>query len=342
MSENSKIAWTTHTFNPWMGCTKVSPGCANCYAENLMDTRYGKVEWGPSGTRVKTSEANWRKPLKWDRDAETARKMNAQYFPGMEHERPRVFCASLADVFEDWSGPILNSKGETLNLAVTTNDRVIPPITLGDLRRDLFALIDATPNLDWLLLTKRPENIRRMWPIRTAPEIEQNYANGKYPEYFREIQRDFVSNRPNVWLGTTIESQEYESRWTEHLSKCRDLCGLTFISYEPALGPLDIRGWESVPDWEIFGGESDQGAKARECDVGWFYSGINQCRSRGVVPFVKQLGSNAYQMDFYGDPEVPGGTRSFPNYLGLKDKAGADPAEWPEDLRIRELPGAKP
>src|SRR3954468_1422847 len=85
--ENSKIEWTDHTFNPWIGCQKVSPGCDHCYAEALMDTRWGKVEWGPHGERKRTSEANWKQPLKW------ARQANGR--------RPRVFCASLADVFDN-------------------------------------------------------------------------------------------------------------------------------------------------------------------------------------------------------------------------------------------------
>jgi protein gp37 len=88
MGENSKIAWTDHTFNPWVGCEKVSAGCAHCYAEALMDTQYGKVEWGPNGTRIRTAAANWKKPLKWNREAAAL---------GV---RRKVFCASLADVFE--------------------------------------------------------------------------------------------------------------------------------------------------------------------------------------------------------------------------------------------------
>lgn len=102
MAENSHISWTDNTFNPWMGCTKVSPACQHCYAERDMDHRYGKVSWGPNGNRVKTSEANWRKPLRWNREATDSGK------------RLYVFCASLADVFEDWKGPIVNAAGQTL------------------------------------------------------------------------------------------------------------------------------------------------------------------------------------------------------------------------------------
>ena len=126
MAENSNISWCDHTFNPWIGCQKVSPGCDSCYAEALMDTRFGKVQWGPEGERKLTSDANWRKPLTWNRKAATA------------GERPRVFCASLADVFDNQAPQAW--------------------------RRRLWSLILDTPNLDWLLLTKRPQNISKMMP----------------------------------------------------------------------------------------------------------------------------------------------------------------------------------
>ncbi len=123
MGENSKIEWTTHTSNPWIGCQKVSPGCDNCYAEALMDTRLGRVTWGPHGERIRTSEANWKKPLQWAKAAEKS---------GI---RPRVFCASLAD----WL------------------DNKVPQ----QWRTALATLISVTPELDWLLLTKRTSRIYR-------------------------------------------------------------------------------------------------------------------------------------------------------------------------------------
>ena len=141
MAENSAIGWTHHTFNPWRGCQKVAPGCTNCYAEALAKRNPSVLgTWGADGTRVVAAEAYWREPLKWQRQAAAA------------GERRRVFCASLADVFEDWNGPITNVRGEKLLC------------NQADLRRRLFALIDETPDLDWLLLTKRPEHILRMTP----------------------------------------------------------------------------------------------------------------------------------------------------------------------------------
>ncbi|MDB5848232.1 MAG: hypothetical protein JWP29_1984 [Rhodoferax sp.] len=124
MAENSKIEWTTHTFNPWVGCTKISPACDHCYAEGWAKRTGGAALW--QGERRRTTPENWRKPLKW----------NAAAFASSV--RPRVFCASLADVF----------------------DNQIP----AEWRSDLWHLIAQTPWLDWLLLTKRPQLVARMAP----------------------------------------------------------------------------------------------------------------------------------------------------------------------------------
>ena len=174
MAENSKIEWCDHTFNPWIGCQKVSPGCDHCYAEAMMDKRYGRVQWGPHGERVRTSQDNWKMPLRW------AKKANGH--------RPRVFCASLAD----W----LDNRAPR------------------EWRADLGRVIEATPELDWLLLTKRPENYEKLAPWR-----------------LNEIPS-------NVWLGVTCEDQaHYDRRWTI-LSRQRIGPPSKFVSYEPALGPL--------------------------------------------------------------------------------------------------------
>jgi protein gp37 len=106
MGEYSKIEWTDHTFNPWIGCQHVSPGCDHCYAEKMMDHRYGRVEWGPHGQRKRTSEANWRNPVKWDAEAKS--------FKNEYGHPPRVFCASLADVFDN---KVPSAKGYELTVA---------------------------------------------------------------------------------------------------------------------------------------------------------------------------------------------------------------------------------
>jgi protein gp37 len=191
MAENSTIEWTTHTFNPWRGCTKVSAGCANCYAET-MSGRNPKTlgVWGPNGTRVVAAESYWRQPVKWNKyeaggqcshctvgtptDERRWRRANCPKCKGTgKPERPRVFCASLADVFEDWRGPMVNSAGLLLYDVDGRLMELAPgqfflqarePATMDDVRRRLFHLIDATPNLDWLILSKRPENMLNMMP----------------------------------------------------------------------------------------------------------------------------------------------------------------------------------
>jgi protein gp37 len=221
---------------------------------------------------------------------------------------------------------------------------------------DLFRLIDATPNLDWLLLTKRPENISRMWCSHVN-------TDGKPPSQL---------HRENVWLGTSIENGEQMHRWTE-LAKCRDLAPVLWISAEPLLGPLDMGQpdpEEDRPDWIVFGGESDQGQPARRCDVQWIRRGVADCRRLGIVPFVKQIGSfvvdrndAGFEADGWtiaegpesGQPvekqawptpvdvehDINGFREEYqgaPCRVRLNDKAGATPSEWPLDLQVREFP----
>lgn len=221
MAQNSKIEWTDHTFNPWIGCQKVSPGCDHCYAEAMMDHRYHKVQWGPHAERIRTSEANWRGPVKWAKAANGIRQ--------------RVFCASLGDVFDNQAP--------------------------DGAREDLFALIRATPELDWMLLTKRPENMAKMLPA------------------------DWSDGWPNVWLGTTCEDQKrFNRRWPI----LRDVPAVVrFISYEPAIGPLVIG--DARPTWIICGGESGAGARTRSMDPAWARALRDECTAASVAFFMKQM-----------------------------------------------------
>ena len=224
MADITEIAWTDSTFNPVIGCSKVSAGCDHCYAET-MSNRYGWVEWGPHGERRVTSDANWRKPLRWNEQAEIT---NAPH---------RVFCASLSDVFDNkWPEGV---------------------------RERLFNLIRLTPNLTWQLLTKRPQNVAKMLPL------------------------DWGHGYENVWLGTTTEDQtEYDRRW----AVLKDVPAASrFVSYEPAIGPVSIAGFEVKPDWVIVGGESGPGA--RTMNPAWARDIIAECRQHGAAPFHKQWGT---------------------------------------------------
>lgn len=225
MGQYSSIEWTHHTFNPWWGCIKVSAACKNCYAETWAK-RVGSKVWGPKSNRRFFTDAHWKQPLKWNRIAE-----------GLG-ERHRVFCASMADVFEDRRD-------------------------LDEWRERLWAVIEQTPWLDWLLLTKRPECIGDLSPWRD-----------KWPH--------------NVWLGTTIERQKWVDSRMRELSKYPAI--VRFLSCEPLLGELDLRSWLKTAsvDWIIAGGES--GAKARVMDPAWVEDLRDQCVENGVSFHFKQWG----------------------------------------------------
>jgi protein gp37 len=317
MGATTEISWTDHTFNPWLGCTKVHAGCTNCYAE-AFNKRTGKAKWGDAGTRIKTSEANWRGPWKWNADAQ-AGKCQACSGKGWVKDqddrtllkkcercgntgmvgphRRRVFCSSLADIFEDWVGQVIDHNGKPMWCHRATNDELRfadddgwmevngwEKGTLGDLRRMLFALIDATPWLDWQLLTKRPENVPAMWPAT------QNSINS-----FHNFYRD------NVWLGTSISDQQTAEEWIKRLLPSRDLAPVLFLSAEPLLGPIDLRltskttaggfftpppHYKSPIDWLIIGGES--GGKRRDCGLYAISNLAQQARAARCPVFVKQ------------------------------------------------------
>jgi protein gp37 len=230
MGQNSSIEWTDHTFNPWWGCAKVSPGCEHCYAE-AWAKRVGETVWGTQSSRRHFGEKHWKEPTKWNHDCV------------MKNLRKRVFCASMADVFED------------------RND-------LNPSRQKLWELILETPHLDWLLLTKRPQNIRRLSPWQE-----------EWPT--------------NIWLGTTVEDQERANERLPHLLACSS--NKRFLSCEPLLGAVDLSPWLEARsrklhpiDWVIAGGESGPGA--RPMLPTWAYSLRDQCKNGGVPFHFKQWG----------------------------------------------------
>lgn len=213
MSENSKIEWTDHTFNPWIGCTKVSPGCAHCYAETLMDTRRGRAQWGKGKPRVRTVASTWNEPRKWNRKLENQWVCTCGFDENYvstplqcpkckervpTQKRQRVFCASLCDVFDD----------------------EVPIEWLAD----LLALIDDCKNLDWLLLTKRPENI--------ASRMDAAMHGNFDPEC------TFAEHMPHVWLGTSVENQRTANHRIPELLAIQ--CSVRFLSCEPLLEPVDL------------------------------------------------------------------------------------------------------
>ncbi len=295
MAENSKIEWTRHTFNPVRGCTKVSEGCANCYAETMSGRNPNLLGiWGSFGTRIVASADMWRQPLKWNKAAEKA------------GERHRVFCASLAGLFEEWPGMIHfyqvdeDTDKPAIGCAWYVPGRGVVPAgqtsahynrkerqaTLQDVRDQVFALIEQTPHLDWLLLTKRPQNVLRMVP--------EKWKAG-FPA--------------NVWIGATVENQ---ARADERIPQLLNIpATVRFLSCEPLLGPVDL-GWPiaGAPahfwkggkptendriHWVICGGESGPGARPMHPD--WARSLRDQCSAAGVPFFFKQWGEWLYPPD---------------------------------------------
>ena len=219
MSVATRISWTDHTFNPWIGCTKVSEGCRNCYAEQFAKQRMRLDVWGLSKDRHRTK--TWGDVPRWNRKAM------------LDRERKRVFCASLADVFEDHA-------------------------QANEIRPRLWDLVRQSTWLDWLILTKRPENISSMLP----PDWGQGWRN--------------------VWLGVTVEDDRVAGR----LDELRSVPSLIrFVSYEPALGPLDHCDFSGI-DWVIYGGES--GPNYRQDDPRWARAMHSKCQDEGIAFFFKQ------------------------------------------------------
>lgn len=306
MAERSNIEWCDATFNPWIGCTKVSPACDHCYAERGFDLRRHVVQWGAGQARKRTSPANWKLPKRWNDQPfyecevcglRTDNPMRAQCKGPHRSQhmwkpaRRRVFCASLADVF----------------------DNEVP----AEWRADLFRLIEETPNLDWILLTKRVGNVRGMAPL---PWIGGPIQHGPDPTNIHGGWPD------NVWLGATICNQDEADR---DIPKLLDVpAAVRFVSIEPMLGPVDLTdvvvrhggGTEdhfsalydadddeadtaSYIDWVICGGES--GPHARPMHPHWARDLRDQCAAAGVPFFMKQMTKRA---------EIPADlmTREFP------------------------------
>ncbi len=350
MSNQTSIEWADSTFNPWMGCTKVSPACDHCYAER--DTRrFGRVEWGSGKPRVRTSAANWKLPERWNKAAfvqcpacdwrgdwaEADRRNGC--CPACNHlperfisARRRVFCASLAD----WL------------------DNEVPIKWLVD----LLDLIRRTPNLDWLLLTKRIGN----W----CKQLQDARQCAPQP-VFGMIERWLVGMAPaNVWLGSTVINQAEADRDVPKLLQVP--ASVRFLSIEPMLGPIGLN-MVAVPedqdrlpryaggdgskfnalqlhdddrfhqppaklDWIISGGES--GPHARPMHPDWIRSLRDECAAAGV-PFLFKQHGEWLATDFCSDDDVMlpsrrtvyvnrdgsyvDGTEGFDFFAGFKETA---------------------
>lgn len=226
MGENSKIEWTVHTWNPWIGCTQVSPACDRCYAMVMMDQRYGRVTWGAGQDRKRTSEQNWKMPLRWNKAAAEAGRIDT------------VFCLSLGDFWDNEVDPRW--------------------------RREATARMEETPNLLYLILSKRIGNAIRM--------SDPMAGNNCLPT--------------NAALGATMVTQEEWDRDLPKLKEAGQMLGarFTFASVEPMLERIKAT---EFPDWVIVGGES--GRQPRYMHPDWARYMRDDCAKAGVAFFMKQM-----------------------------------------------------
>ncbi len=309
MSEATKIEWATSTGNPWVGCTKVSPGCKNCYAAALDNQRFSRTmgggtkanpisHWGKGAPRFRT-KGFWKDALKWNRDHARLERDKPQW---PLRPRPRIF-PSLCDWLDD----------------------EVPIEWLAD----FLKLIHDTPNLDWLLLTKRPEN----WMARIGKILPSEIPMTGFLPWlwnWRCGRSDLIPK--NVWIGVSVEDQQRADERIPELLKIP--AKVRFLSVEPLLGHVDMRLTYSVGitqnastvrgneiDWVIVGGES--GHSARPCNIEWIRSIVSQCKSAGVPVFCKQGGSNLWDRK---------------ERIITKHPKGGDLSEIPQDLRIRKFP----
>lgn len=307
----SDIEWTDETWNPTTGCTPVSAGCLNCYAATFAHRGLTESHRGLTALRDGRAVFNGKIKLHEER---------LKIPLGWKNPR-RVFVDSMSDLFH---------AGVPFDFV----DRV-------------FAVMALCPQHTFQILTKRPERMAEYLnsvgrggdiagadpcPTRTRERFEPRIPT---------LRADEMIPLSNVWLGTSIENQDTADERIPHLLKCPAV--VRFLSYEPALGPVRIRGegcagcfneggvyaGHLVPcrfccpiDWVIAGGESGHGS--RPANIEWFRSARDQCKAAGIPFFMKQLGAIAAEMD------------SYP--LVLRHAKGGDPSEWPADLRVREFP----
>ena len=345
-AETTKIQWTAiadlsgipvagYSFNAWEGCVKISPGCQNCYAEAQHSFYYSSLKgegqpgtcWGIHAPRLARRDDYWRKPLRWNRLAAAAQAA------GREINRRRVFSNSMADVFEDQSAKSRSFALDGTTAQVPSGNGKFRTVHFADIsraRQRLFKLIFDTPNLDWLLLTKRPENIVPMLQEAAADAMFTAAGAGnpadKWGAFYTWL-RQWVNGCPpqNVWLGTSIENQaQVQPRLTALLAAP---AVRYFVSMEPLLeavtvfdGPTLASGVFDKLDWMIVGGESGMGARVRPQEFAWAFDLRNQAWSAGVDFLFKQMGT------------------VWAKATGSADRHGGDLDDVPSELRVRESP----
>jgi protein gp37 len=289
MSDHSAIQWTDATWNPTTGCTKVSPGCANCYIERTPAFRIHGRKFVKGATDLRLHPDRLEQPLHWRKPR-------------------RVFVNSLSDLFHD-------------SVPFEFVDRV-------------FAVMALAPQHTFQVLTKRPARMRDYVVSRSDPRSFHVRMHAILMNVDSPNRTEFDWPLPNVWLGTSVENQHFADERIPLLLETP--AAVRFISAEPLLGPVDLHSpvleadSDGYLDWVIVGGESGPGA--RPMDLAWVRAIVAQCKAAGTPVFVKQLGPR---------PVGPVGN-GVAYHLLLRDKKGGDPAEWAEDLRVRQFPESRP
>jgi protein gp37 len=329
--QNSNIEWTDHTWSPWLGCSKVSPGCKFCYITSTTPFRTRGIKHGDP--RQELSEDYWDQPLKWNKQMKcedcglVSPRWHKEAFTcecpkcgsGLSNVRPRVF-PSLCDWLDDQ----------------------VPAEWLAE----FLKLIADTPNLDWLLLTKRPEN----WNERICAA-----ANTLYLEEDDALQQDLANwslgrlTPQNVWIGVSVENQEMAEKRIPELIEIP--AKVRFLSCEPLLGPLDLSYWLEDPvlplvDWVICGGESGTDRNIRAMHPEWARSLRDQCVASNVPFFFKQWGSwqplsttDGHQLLPFGEYILPSAAGEGFGFLWSpkeKGKRVLDGREWNQFPEVKE------
>jgi protein gp37 len=305
MSDQSSIQWTDATWNPVRGCTKISPGCAHCYAETFAE-RFRGVNGHPyeRGFDLRLVPEKLHEPLRWRKPR-------------------RIFVNSMSDLFHK-------------DVPDEFIDRV-------------FAVMALCEQHTFQVLTKRADRLAGY--LNAAGLEDRVYAAMESVAEAHEIA-DFLFDAwplPNVWLGVSVEDQHRADERIPLLLQTP--AAVRFLSVEPLLGPVDLRPWidctcndvtgtcasclDGGIHWVIVGGESGPGA--RPMQVEWARSIVKQCKAAGVSVFVKQLGANVNITEATA-PVGPRAHRVVKGRVSLVDRKGGDPAEWPEDLRVRDFP----
>jgi len=336
MSDQTGIEWTDATWNPIRGCSRVSAGCMHCYAERqaIRQIKSGyagliqRTSHGPAWTgEVRLVPELLDAPLRW----RSPRRVFVNSMSDLFHERlPDEAILQVFDVMRQcangWTGEIGGEHGK---------------------------LVAAHT---FQILTKRPA---RMLDFCSRLRFAQNDARGMY--LADQLSHNGFNPMPalrNVWLGVSVEDQATADERIPLLLQTS--AAVRFVSYEPALGPVDFSfgmPWrKSGPalnvgiNWLIVGGESGPGA--RPCDVAWIRRAVEQCKRAGVPCFVKQLGARPrgwcaarlmidecdYEDGMCDFHEALEGMHCGDRCAALDDRKGGDPAEWPADLRVREMP----